>query len=254
MMAAISTVRTQDMLKKLIIAAALVTGGAWQALAADAAPEAVRKALDTAIPDQAPDEVRAAAVAGFYEASYGADTFYISADGRYMLHGDLYDLKARVNLTEKNRAVQRVELMRTVKEEDAIVFAPKDKARHTVYVFTDIDCGYCRKMHKEIKGYTDLGIEIRYLAFPRTGIDTPSYYKAVSVWCAKDRKQAITEAKAGREPPERTCTNPVEAEYSLGSRLGVSGTPTLVFSDGSLLPGYLNPAQLSQYLDTQSAN
>jgi len=243
------------MLKKLLIIAALISGGnAWQALAEDAAPEAVRKMLSAIIPDQAPDEVRAAPIGGFYEATYGTDTFFISADGRYMLQGDLYDLKARVNLSEQKRSEQRLALMRAVKEEDAIVFSPQGKARHTVYVFTDIDCGYCRRMHKEIKGYTDLGIEIRYLAFPRTGIDTPSYYKAVSVWCAKDRKQAITEAKAGREPPERTCTNPVGAEYSLGSRVGVSGTPTLVFGDGSMLPGYLNPAQLSQYLDAQFAN
>jgi thiol:disulfide interchange protein DsbC len=247
--------RLQDMLKKLILSATLIAGAsAWQALAADDAPEAVRKMLAAIIPDQAPDKVRAAPISGFYEATYGADTFYISADGRYMLQGDLFDLKARVNLTEQNRAEQRLALMRAVKEEDAIVFSPQDKAKHTVYVFTDIDCGYCRKMHKEIKGYTDLGIEIRYLAFPRSGADTPSYYKAVSVWCAEDRKQAITEAKSGRQPPERTCKNPVQAEMSLGSRIGVSGTPTLVFSDGSMLPGYLNPAQLSEYLSAQFTN
>jgi thiol:disulfide interchange protein DsbC len=241
------------MLKKLTITAALIAG-AGLALAAETAPEAVRKVLSAIIPDQAPDEVRAAPIGGFYEATYGTETFYISADGRYMLQGDLFDLTARVNLTEQKRSEQRLALMRSVKAEDAIVFSPQDKARHMVYVFTDIDCGYCRRMHKEIKGYTDLGIEIRYLAFPRSGADTPSYYKAVSVWCAEDRKQAITEAKAGRQPPERTCKNPVQAEMSLGSRIGVSGTPTLVFSNGSMLPGYLNPAQLSQYLDSQFTN
>lgn len=243
------------MLKKLLIAAALCAGAAGLAAqAADTAPEAVRKMLSAMIPEQAPDDLRAAPIAGFYEATYGADTFYISADGRYMLQGDLLDLEARVNLTEQKRAEQRQALIRTVKEEDAIVFSPAGKPKHTVYVFTDIDCGYCRQMHKEIKRYNELGIEIRYLAFPRTGIDTPSYHKAVSVWCAEDRKQAITEAKAGRQPPERTCDNPVQAEYSLGNRIGVTGTPTLVFSDGSVLPGYLNPAQLSQYLQSQFAN
>lgn len=243
------------MLKKLIIAAALVAGGVpFHAFAADAAPEAVRKMLGAIIPNQTPDEIQPAAVTGFYEVTYGADTFYISADGRYMLQGDLLDLKAQVNLTEKKRAEQRIALMRAVKPEDTIVFSPQDKPRHTVYVFTDIDCGYCRQLHKDIKRYNDLGIEIRYLAFPRSGTDTPSYYKAVSVWCADDRKKALTEAKSGRQPPERTCENPVQAEMSLGTKLGVSGTPTLVFSDGSLLPGYLNPAQLAQYLKTEVAN
>lgn len=243
------------MLKKLIAAAVLVAGCVTlNALAADAAPEAVRKMLGAIIPDQTPDEIRPAPISGFYEASYGADTFYISADGRYMLQGDLIDLKAQVNLTEKKRSQQRLALMQAVKKEDAIIFSPQDKARYTVYVFTDIDCGYCRQLHKDIKRYNDLGIEIRYLAFPRTGTDTPSYYKAVSVWCAADRKAALTEAKAGRQPPERTCENPVQAEYSLGGKIGVSGTPTLVFSDGSMLPGYLNPAQLAQYLKTQLAN
>lgn len=219
--------------------------------AAEAVPAAVSKMLAAIIPGQTPDEIRAAPAGGFYEVSYGMETFYISADGRYLLQGDLLDLKTQVNLTEQKRTEQRRVLMRTVKPEDAIIFAPAGKPRYTVYVFTDIDCGYCRQLHKEIKRYNELGIEIRYLAYPRTGIDTPSYYKAVSVWCAKDRKTALTEAKAGRQPPERSCDNPVEAEYSLGARLGVNGTPTLVFSDGSILPGYLNPAQLAQYLDAQ---
>ena len=243
------------MLKKLmLVAGALLAGASLVAAAADTVPEAVGKMLRAIVPDQAPDEVRAAPIDGFYEATYGADTFYISADGRYMLQGDLLDLKAQVNLTERRRSQQRLTLMQAVKKEDAIVFAPQDKAKYTVYVFTDIDCGYCRQLHKEIKRYNDLGIEIRYLAYPRTGIDTPSYYKAVSVWCAADRKAALTEAKGGRQPPERRCDNPVQAEYTLGSKLGVSGTPTLVFSDGSLLPGYLNPAQLAQYLKTQFPN
>ncbi|MBK8163034.1 MAG: DsbC family protein [Gammaproteobacteria bacterium] len=243
------------MLKNVLAAALLATVCLTPlAGAEDAVPEAVRKMLTAIIPDQTPDAVRAAPIGGFYEVTYGAETFYLSADGRYLLQGDLLDLKTQVNLTEKRRSEHRLALMRTVKKEDAIVFSPQDKPRHTVYVFTDIDCGYCRQMHKEMKRYNDLGIEIRYLAYPRTGIDSPSYDKAVSVWCADDRKAALTEAKAGRQPPERRCDNPVDAEFSLGGKLGVNGTPTLVFSDGSMLPGYLNPAQLTQYLNTQLAN
>lgn len=243
--------RITAMSKRPFIAALLFIACLPCAGAEEAVPEAVRKMLSAIIPGQTPDEIRAAPTGGFYEVSYGTETFYISADGRYLLQGDLLDLKTQVNLTEKKRSEQRRELMQDVKQEDAIVFAPAGKPKYTVYVFTDIDCGYCRQLHKEIKRYNDLGIEIRYLAYPRTGIDSPSYDKAVSVWCAADRKAALTEAKSGRQPPERHCDNPVEAEYNLGGKIGVNGTPTLVFSDGSILPGYLNPAQLARYLETQ---
>lgn len=238
----------------LATAALLLCCASPHALAADVPPEAVSKMLREIIPGQTPDNVRAVPIGGFYEVTYGGETFYISSDGQFMLQGDLYDLKARVNLTEVKRAQYRRTIMQAVNEKDAIIFSPKDEAKHTVYVFTDIDCGYCRQLHKEIGHYNDLGIEIRYLAYPRSGVDTPSYHKAVSVWCAEDRKAAMTEAKAGRQPPQRKCENPVESEMALGKRIGVSGTPTLVFDDGSVVPGYLSPVQLAHYLQSQFAN
>lgn len=228
--------------------------GLWLAstAAAEAPVEKVREALSAIIPGETPDSIREAPMEGFYEVSYGADIFYISEDTRYVLEGDLYDIDTLTNLTEKKRSEHRKALMSEVDDREMIVFGPGDgKVRHTVRVFTDVDCSYCRKLHSQITEYTDRGIEIRYLAYPRTGVNTTSYFKAVSVWCADDRRAAITSAKAGQPISRKSCENPVRDHMSLGNRVGVSGTPTLVFADGSVLPGYASPDQLLEYLDAR---
>jgi thiol:disulfide interchange protein DsbC len=119
-------------------------------------------------------------------------------------------------------------------------------------VFTDIDCGYCRKLHNEMAKYNAEGITVRYMPYPRSGLNTPSYYKAVSVWCSDDRRDALTRAKAGKDVPRATCDNPVQASLELGHQLGVTGTPALVLEDGQLLPGYVPAKKLSQVLDQQA--
>jgi thiol:disulfide interchange protein DsbC len=228
----------------------------WVALAFAAAAlgdesAAVKTALQRIIPGMQPDRVSAAPVAGWYEVAFGAEIFYVSADGGFLLQGDLVDLGTRTNLTERARSSVRAELIKTVDPADAIIFKP-EKPLHVVYVFTDVDCAYCRKMHSEIDQYLAQGIEIRYLAFPRTGVNTPSFFKAVSVWCAADRGTALTEAKAGRTVPAKTCDNPVTREMDLAAKVGVDGTPTLVFSDGAVVPGYVNAAQLRRILDNNT--
>jgi thiol:disulfide interchange protein DsbC len=231
-----------------LCAAATATAGSASAAAP---PAAVTQVLEKLLPEQRPDEVRAAPLDGFYEARYGADIFYISADGRYALHGDIVDLGQEVNLTENRRAEIRKGLLGKLDGESAIVFAPHGKARHVVYVFTDVDCAYCRHLHSEIAQYNARGIEIRYLAFPRSGVDTPSYDTMVSVWCSADRQAALTRAKLGQKIKPASCDNPVREQMALGEQFGVSGTPTLILPDGSALPGYVPPAQLAAYLDEQ---
>ena len=216
-------------------------------------PRAVTEALSRIVPNEEPGDVRAAPIAGFQEVSYGAQIFYISDDGRYALQGELLDLTTLENVTETRRAALRIGLLQALKEKDLIVFAPQGKARHVVHVFTDVDCTYCRRLHAEIEEYNALGIEVRYLAFPRSGADTPLYDKMVSVWCAEDRHAAMTRAKAGRPVTEATCDNPVRAQLELASSFGVNGTPTLVFADGSSLPGYVPPDRLAAYLEAQAA-
>lgn len=175
---------------------------------------------------------------------YGTD------DGRFLFTGDMYAVESEgfVNLTDSIRAERRRELLAGVSTGDMIVFPPEGERRAYVNVFTDVDCGYCRKLHQEMADINALGIEVRYLAFPRAGVDSDSYGKTVSAWCSKDRGYAITELKLGKSIPTRTCPNPVSTQMELGERLGVSGTPALVTEEGHLIPGYLPADELARAL------
>ena len=211
---------------------------------------AIKSVLGKLMPQAQPDSIKPAAFPGMYEAIYGPQIIYISADGRYMLEGDLYDLKSQVNLTESKRRAARAKLVREMDQKDMIVFSPPaDKVKFTITAFTDIDCGYCRKMHKQMKQYNDLGIAFRYMAYPRSGVNTPSYYKAVSVWCAKDKQDAMTQAKSGVNLPKAECDNPVKKHMQAAKLVGVTGTPTLVLESGRVIPGYVEPNRLLKILE-----
>ena len=136
--------------------------------------------------------------------------------------------------------------------DNMIVFKPK-KTKHSVYVFTDIDCGYCRKLHSEIDQYLTAGIEVRYLFFPRAGVNSDSYNKAVAVWCAKDRNEALTKAKKGESIDMKQCENPIKSHMKLGEEFGASGTPMLVTEKGTIIPGYVNAISLSQGLEKEAS-
>ena len=235
-----------------LLAAGLAAAAAADEGAGEAVPAPVLEALERLFPGRRPELLRPAPVSGLYEAAFGPDVIYLSADGRYVLEGDLYDLRAGRNLTEAQRAAGRRALMATIDPRTAIAFEPPHP-RHVVYVFTDVDCPYCRKMHGQIAEYEARGIAIRYLAYPRTGVGSPSYDKAVSVWCAPDRRRAMTEAKQGRPVPRRRCASPVERHMAVADRLGISGTPTLVLEDGTLIGGYVPPDRLAAFLDRRAS-
>ena len=195
-------------------------------------------------------DLRDSDLGGFYEIRAGARVGYISTDGRYLFEGELYDLENSRNLTENSRAEARVELLKQVDPATMIIYSPKDRpVEHTITMFTDIDCGYCRQFHREIDKVTALGIEVHYLSYPRTGPDTDSWYKAIKVWCSDDRNTAMTEAKLGGHVPEESCEdNPVAEHYELGRQVGVTGTPSIYAADGTHIGGYLPPDQLLQTL------
>ena len=180
----------------------------------------------------------------------GSEVMYISEDGKYLVNGSLFDIDNRIDLTDAKKSEMRKDVMKSLGEGQTINFYPeKGEMKQHVTVFTDIDCGYCRKLHAEIKGYNELGIGVSYLFFPRAGLKSGSFDKAVNVWCAKDQREAMTLAKAGEVVEPQTCDNPIEAHYKAGVTAGVSGTPAIVLDDGTLMPGYLPPAQLKQRLD-----
>lgn len=220
------------------------------AFADDADIVQVKKALESIAPGAKADSITATSLPGLYEVMVGAEIVYISKDGRYMLQGDLVDVQAQKNLTEAKRGAGRLKLVNALNENAMIVFAPKSQpVKHTITVFTDVDCGYCRKMHGEMAELNRHGIKVRYLMFPRAGKNSPSYDKAVSVFCSKDRNAALTRAKATGNIEKKTCVNPVDQHMSLVDRLGLTGTPTLMLEDGRLMPGYVPAQRLSKLLD-----
>lgn len=207
--------------------------------------------LRTVIPDARVTAVESTPVPGLYEVALGPKILYMSTDGRYLFSGDLMDLGERRNISEERREQARVAAFVASGVDKMIQFGP-DNARHVVYVFTDIDCAYCRRMHQEVGKLNAAGIAVRYLAFPRHGLQSESYHKAVSVWCAKDRQQALTDAKAGKPIAEATCNNPVEEQFTLGEAMGVRGTPAVYLDDGVQLGGYVPADELIQILNGKS--
>jgi thiol:disulfide interchange protein DsbC len=233
--------------KQSLFGAALALVFATLSVQADEA--AVRASMAKLLPDVELGELVKAPVPGLYELMLGARVFYISEDGRYLIQGSVIDIETRENLTEARQAVAKKATMEQVSEDSMVIFAPEEY-KHTITVFTDIDCGYCRKLHREIGDYMAEGIRVRYLFYPRAGIGSPSYQKAVNVWCADDRKQAMTDAKAGKELENRQCENPVKDHYMLGDVMGVTGTPAVVLEDGRLLPGYVPAKRMAAYLES----
>lgn len=210
---------------------------------------AIKAAAQKMLPTSKIDSIRVTTVPSIYEVIIGAEVIYFSKDGRYMFQGDLIDINAKKNLTEDQRAIGRVKLISAVNPSSVITFSPNTRPQHIVTVFTDIDCPYCRKMHEEIASYNRLGIEIRYLAFPRAGVGSDSYNKMVSVFCATDRKAALTLAKANKPITAKTCVNPVDDHMRLVTALGLTGTPSMILKDGSIIPGYVPADRLKAALD-----
>ena len=198
-----------------------------------------------------PADITESPLEGVYQVAVGSNVAYVTADGRYLIQGELYDLANSRNLTEASRSQARVEMLGRVDPEQMIVFSPKDgEVKHTVTIFTDIDCGYCRQFHREIEQVNALGIEVHYLFYPRTGPDTESWAKADKVWCASDRNSALTKAKLGGSVPDAECAEtPVSEHFELGNMVGVRGTPAVFAENGELLGGYLPPKTLAEVLE-----
>ncbi|MFC3813493.1 DsbC family protein [Lysobacter sp. GCM10012299] len=202
------------------------------------------------------DRVGAAPMPGFREAIVAGQVVYVSDDGRYLFlpgsGGALFDVNAKKNLSEDAMAAVRKQLIDTIPVSERIVFAPA-KPKYTVTVFTDVECGYCRKLHSEIAEYNRQGIAIEYLAFPRMGLGSDDYKKMVAVWCSPDRRKALTDAKNDRTPKYTNCKSSVNQQYDIGQRVGLTGTPMILSADGTQLGGYIPPAALREALDKLAA-
>lgn len=235
-----------------------VVSAAAMAGAMAAVEPAVEKQIRTALTDSRPDlkvvSVEPSAIAGLYAVQIeDGPVVYATADGGHFVVGDLFAVQGQgrgfVNLAEQARNGVRAAALAKVDEADTIAFKPKGQVKVVLHVFTDVDCFYCQKFHAEMAQYNALGIEVRYLAYPRAGIPSESYNKVATAWCAKDRRQVLTQLKQRVPVPLKVCEkNPVAAQYALGSQLGVEGTPSLIAPDGTLLPGYMPAPDLARAL------
>lgn len=213
-------------------------------------PAPLRAALENVLNDT-PYQVNSTPVSGLYEVIVGSTVYYFTGDGRHMLRGVLVDLASGENLTEATQSKARKGELDKLSGADFIEFAAA-KPLYRVTVFTDIDCGYCRKLHHEMADYNALGITVRYLAFPRAGIGSASFAKAVSVWCAKDRQEAMNKAKNGEQLVTAECKNSVAEQFKLGEQMGIQGTPNIVLEDGTMLRGYYPPQNLLEVLKSKT--
>lgn len=210
--------------------------------------ETARKNISKLYKNVNPENILPSPIPGLYQVAMPPRFFYISLDGRYLVSGNLVDTTSGKNISQGPRNQSIAAAIGSLNENSMIIFGEKS-LKHTITVFTDIDCGYCRKLHHEIKKYNALGIRVRYLAYPRAGIDSPSFKKIEAVWCSKDRNKAMTRAKNGQYVKSEKCNSPIREHLALVYLLGLSGTPAIVLENGSIIPGYVPAARLIKMIN-----
>lgn len=242
----------------IVVAAALV-GAHSQAAegkgskSLDAIKTSIQAGLDSARPGINVSAVAATPISGIYQVSFeGAKDIYATKDGKHFFTGDLFAARPGelVNITEMSRNGDRQKAIASVSAKDMITFSPKGEVKQKVYVFTDIDCGYCQLLHSKMDEYNAMGIEISYLGYPRAGLNSNSFNKLASAWCADNPQDAITKLKNREEIPENICKdNPIANQFNVGRDIGLTGTPALVLETGELISGYLPPDRMKQRLN-----
>ena len=177
---------------------------------------------------------------------------YASKNGEFFFYGELYAVEGNTlqNTTKDEINLKRKSILDEALSKDDFISFKSQNEKYRVTIFTDVDCGYCRKFHNEIKDFNDLGITVNYVAFPRSGLDSISYNKIVTAWCSKDPKNTLTKMKQGIDVQLSLCQDhPVETHFLLGQKIGITGTPAIIKSNGELLPGYLPPEELLNRLN-----
>ena len=212
------------------------TVSAGDITAGDSDTEKLKQALAESMPKVQVTKISATAIDGLYEVIVGSQVVYMSVDARYMIEGDLYDLKTKQNISENAKSIIRLAAIEKLGEHNMLVYRP-EKVKDIITVVTDIDCPYCRRLHSEIPDYLKNDVEVRYIFMPLKGASDMK--KTVSVWCSDDKQLALDIAKSGGEVEEKSCDNPIKEHLKLARTLGVSGTPAIILEDGQLLPGYV---------------
>lgn len=208
---------------------------------------AIRAAVKSVNPTAEITSIRASPIPGVREVNSEGNVVYMTTDGRYLIAGDVIDLRSKANLTDESRASYRSGVIAETPIADRIVYkAANEKA--VIYVFTDISCGYCRMLHQRMPEYNRLGITVEYFAWPRAGLNSGEFVQMRNIWCSKDRNKAFDDAVAQRDVQAANCNSPVPGHIVLGQQLGVEATPAVYGRSGTQLGGFLEPAQMAQAL------
>ncbi len=246
------TFKEETKMKKILFAAALVSC----AFNLSAAGSAVAKVQEHPISVELKKlgvnatQINPSEVPGMNEVLTDKGVLYVSDDGRFLLQGTMIDIKNKTNLTEV--ALGKLRKVGIEQFADSMIVYPAKDEKYRITVFTDITCGYCRKLHREMDDYHDAGITVQYLAFPRAGVPSDGYNDLQNIWCAADAAGALTKAKAGSSVEKvAACDAPVKQQFELGQSFGVSGTPAIIFEDGSMIPGYQPAAKIKEILDSK---
>jgi thiol:disulfide interchange protein DsbC len=221
-------------------------------LAQDASDEEkLRQALLERMPDLVVDSISETVLPGIFELVSESQVYYLSPDGKFMLDGSIIDLENRVNISDQRRGELQLSLISEMPEDQMVVFNNESNdAERWITVFTDSDCGFCQKLHREIDDITDAGIRVRYLLFPRAGMESASFRELQSVWCSDDQQQAMTVAKSGGTVDSAVCSNPIQSHMELANRVGLRGTPLIYLDDGTKIPGYRPAAELVRMVES----
>ena len=254
-------------LSAILFTAIMTTGTGWSmAVHAEASDtpgpedliEAQLKKIDATIPIES---ISKSPMPGVYRVMLkGGFVLYSSDNGQYFIKGDMLEVRGSqlVNLTEAMKSQQNAKLLKSLKKEDMVIFSPNGETKGVIYAFTDVDCGYCRKLHREVDRLNELGIELRYLAFPRGGQQSPVHDKMTNAWCSVDRKQALTDLKTGNpiraeiKGDKAACSRVIDQHHTLGIQLGINGTPAMVLENGQVIPGYRAAEDIARIIESQS--
>lgn len=213
--------------------------------------DAIQQAIQKSVGSVEIKSVSETPIEGLYEVHTQGNVNYMSADGRYIVTGDLFDQKTNTNITEQIKGKLRKERMDTYDDDQMLVYKAIGEEKYVLTVFTDTSCGYCRKLHDDMETLNKEGITVRYLLYPRRGMQAASASVMESVWCADDPLKAMDRAKSGRSVKTATCENPIADHLALGREFGLRGTPMLVAQDGAVIPGYMPPDTLKTRLGIQ---
>jgi thiol:disulfide interchange protein DsbC len=221
---------------------------------AGSAEKTVIDALHSLSPLSKAEAVQKSDLPGFYEVVVNGKAIYISADGKYLVQGEIVDIPTKTNIGSRALATVRGDVLKKLPLDKRLIFAPPNP-KYTVVVFTDVDCPYCRRFHNQIAAYNQLGIAVQYVLFPLTSIHPNAHTKAIAVWCSEDRNAVFTASMNGQDPGKKTCANPVDETTAVAVKMGVEGTPAMFTPDGAQITGTatLDPAQLLAELDKRAA-